>query len=79
MPFSPIIDEQECKEFFDELRSDAYRQRRKTEPITYIIKVGHGAHRARGLDIFDEEKEVEVKQHYGDGEYCGQVTESIVP
>ena len=52
-----IIDYEECTDFFNVLKSDEYKERRKTEPVTYILKEGYGAHRASGLEIFDEERE----------------------
>jgi len=47
----------ECKDFFEEINSDEYKEIKKDEPIPFILKKGYNAHRAKGLAIMDAEKE----------------------
>jgi hypothetical protein len=68
----------ECTEFFEEINSKAYKKIREKEPIPFILKKGFNAHRARGLAIFDLEKEKSVQALYNNGKKCGQITAPTV-
>jgi len=68
----------ECQQFFEEINSLPFQQKKKEEPIQYLIKVGVGAHRAAGLALFDDQKEEELKQKYENGAKCGAITNSLV-
>jgi len=68
----------ECQQFFKELDSKAYQDRKKEEPIQYLIKKGYGAHRAAGIELLDEEEELRLKLEYNNGADCGLKDKSLV-
>ena len=71
--------EDECKAFFEKINSPSYRELIKTEPIQYIIKVGHGAHRSQGVFLLDAHEEEKLKGEYGmNGENCGKINQSLL-
>jgi len=68
----------ECKQFFSEVESKEFQDRKAAEPLQYIIKVGYGAHRAAGLALFDEKQEELLRDKYADGAMCGTIKQSLV-
>jgi hypothetical protein len=58
-----------------ELNSREYLERRKTEPVTFIIKKGFGAHRASGLELFTTDAELNLIKRYKSGSKCGYIKE----
>jgi tubulin polyglutamylase TTLL1 len=68
----------ECQQFFVEMYSDEYIEKKKTTTYQYMLKIGYGAHRANGVFMFDEAREQEVINSYKNGTECGQNTSSIV-
>jgi len=54
------------------------KAKKQTEPLQFILKVGHSAHRASGLYLFDEEEEILTIQAYGNGSKCGELPQSLV-
>jgi len=50
----------------------------KTEPIQYIIKVGHGSHSANGVFILDSTETDLLNSKYDFGRKCGNETQSLV-
>ena len=55
-----------------------YQTRKETEPLQFILKVGHSAHRASGLYLFDEIEEEATRKTYGNGKLCGKVEQSLL-
>jgi len=69
----------ECKEFFRILNSEAYKTSLAEEPIQYLIKVGYGAHRAKGVYLLDQEQTAKLKKKYGSkGSKCGKVKRRLI-
>jgi len=78
-PFSyRLYREDECKQFLSLINSQKYIKSLKTEPIQYLIKVGHGSHSANGVFILDKAKTKEINQQYNFGKKCGKVTEPLL-
>jgi len=70
--------EEECLEFFKYIDSDEYEQAKPKEPLQFIMKVGHSAHRASGLELFNEKEEKRTREYYANGGKCGKHSESMV-
>lgn len=60
------------------MNSPEFALKGQTDPIQYIMKVGYGAHRARGLALLDEEEQTALNEKYAHGEKCGQFKASLV-
>jgi hypothetical protein len=70
--------ENECKAFFEHINSDAYLASLEKEPIQFVIKLGYGAHRAKGVFIFDKNETEIWREFYDDGNKCGAENKSII-
>jgi len=70
----------ECTAWFKDMYSKAYNKRAKEEgPIQYIIKVGNGSSRARGVYLLDREIFDEIEEAYGHkGALCGVETTNLI-
>jgi len=74
-----LQNEAECKAFFDRINSPEYKELIKTDPLQYIIKIGHGVHASLGVFLLDEKEETTLRKKYGDnGENCGKVQQSLL-
>jgi len=69
---------EECEEFFADVNSQDYKDRKQQEPIQYIIKKGYGAHRAIGIELFQDKFEQYIRDSYKNGAQCGMDNKSIV-
>lgn len=70
--------ENECRAFFEEINSDAYKTKLVVEPIQYVMKVGFGAHRAMGVFLLDKEETQRRIEEYDNGTKCGELTQSLI-
>jgi len=70
--------ENECKAFFELINSEKYIQSLEKEPIQFVIKLGYGAHRAKGVFIFDKNETEYWKEVYANGDNCGVENKSII-
>jgi len=78
-PFSyRLYIEDECLAFFDEITSQKYIDSLSVEPIQYLVKLGYGAHRAKGVFLLDQAYTKEVKELYDDGKLCGKFNKSLI-
>jgi len=66
-----LFNKEECKQFFNVINSEEYNKTAKTEPVQYLIKVGHGAHKAQGVFLLDQEKTNELMTQFKNGSLCG--------
>jgi len=66
-----LFDEQECRDFFKLIDSASYKAALKKEPIQYLIKVGHGAHKSQGVFLLDDEQTASLKKQFNNGKKCG--------
>jgi len=70
--------EDECKAFFKHINSQKYIKSLEKEPIQFVIKLGYGAHRAKGVFIFDKNETELWREFYDDGNKCGMENKSII-
>lgn len=70
--------EQDCKEFFYDLNSQAYLDRQKENPIQYMMKKGAGAHQGSGVFILDANRTLHTKYKYRNGQMCGKIKKRVV-
>lgn len=70
--------EDECKDFFEHINSKKYIKSLEKEPIQFVIKLGYGAHRAKGVFIFDKNETETWKEFYDNGNKCGMENKSII-
>jgi len=70
--------EDECRAFFTEINSEAYKQKLITEPIQYVMKVGFGAHRAMGVFLLDPNETQLRMEEYDNGNKCGELNQSLI-
>lgn len=68
----------ECNEFFKILHSPEYKNKKKTAPNQYILKVGYGVHRGAGVHLLNDLLEKEILEQYESGSKCGQITDNIL-
>jgi len=73
-----LFDEEECKEFFEVLESEAYKEALKREPIQYLIKIGHGAHKAQGVFLLDKNETISINKDFAKGKKCGKVNKPLI-
>lgn len=71
-------DEAECRQFFNEINSEDYQQRVEAEVYPFILKIGYGAHRARGVFLFDDEKQEDIRTEYDNGKNCGLIDNNLI-
>jgi len=78
-PFSyRLYMEEECLAFFDHINSQEYIKSLEKEPIQFVIKLGYGAHRAKGVFIFDKNETEYWREFYDNGNKCGLENKSII-
>jgi len=70
--------QEECQAFFKHINSKEYLKSLQKEPIQFVIKLGYGAHRAKGVFIFDANETEYWKGVYENGEKCGYENKSII-
>lgn len=66
-----FLEQDECKAFFDKINSEAYQATLESEPIQYILKVGHSSHSAEGVHILDTNQTDLLNTEYDEGRKCG--------
>jgi len=78
-PFSyRLYIQEECLAFFDHINSQEYINSLAKEPIQFVIKLGYGAHRAKGVFIFDRNETEYWREFYDNGNKCGAENKSII-
>jgi len=78
-PFSyRLYIEEECLEFFEEITSQKYIDSLAVNPIQYLIKLGYGAHRAKGVFLLDDEYTKNITELYDAGAKCGKYNKSLI-
>jgi len=70
--------EEECNAFFNHINSEEYIKSLEKEPIQFVIKLGYGAHRAKGVFIFDKNETEHWKGFYDNGNRCGLENKSLI-
>jgi len=70
--------EEECNAFFKHINSEEYIKSLEKEPIQFVIKLGYGAHRAKGVFIFDRNETEVWREFYDNGNKCGVENKSII-
>jgi len=73
-----FLDKGECKEFFTLMNSQEFKESLKEEPMQYLIKIGYGAHRAKGVFLLDDNKTNSLNTQYNYGAKCGDVSDLLV-
>jgi hypothetical protein len=73
-----VLDKEECIEFFRMLNTPEYEAAKKKDTYVFIEKVGYGAHRAKGVFMFNQSREDYARLTYGNGELCGTIPDSTV-
>ena len=72
------LDTQECKKFFSILNSPEYKAAKKTTPVQFIMKVGHGTHQGKGVEVLTEKLEHHFLEKYSFGSLCGVLFKDII-
>lgn len=73
-----FIDKDECINFFNIMNSEKYKSSLQLEPMQYLIKIGSGAHRARGVFLLDDNQSDSLNIQYNNGSLCGEVNNSLI-
>jgi len=74
----PLIVLEECQDFFKLINTEAYKKTLVKDPIQYLIKVGHGAHKSQGVFLLDDEQTLKLKKEFNNGKNCGKVQNFLV-
>jgi len=75
---SSSIDKEECEAFFKLINSQQYKKTLEKEPIQYLIKVGHGAHKSQGVYLLDNEKSISLEKQFKNGADCGSTKNILI-
>lgn len=70
--------EDQCRDFFEHINSQAYEDLKKERTIVYIRKQGSGAHMAKGVQPVDDEEEQSIRDIWSNGEGCGTVKTNYI-
>jgi len=73
-----LFEKEECKAFFKLINSQAYKKSLQKEPIQYLIKVGHGAHKSEGVFLLDNKKAISLKKQFKNGTGCGKTKNILI-
>ena len=76
---SYLLDEiEQCKDFFEYIQSQDYRDKKQNEGVVFIRKTGIGSHKGEGVYIVDADEEKELKEIYELGKQCGEIRNSYI-
>jgi len=53
------------------INSQEYKEKLKVEPVQYLIKVGHDAHKSSGVFLLDDEQTANLTSQFLNGSRCG--------
>ena len=67
-----LVKEDQCLEFFAEINSVAYREAKKERQAIYIRKLGAALHASKGIELFHDDEEKEVRRIFKNGTRCGK-------
>jgi len=73
-----LFEKEECEAFFNLINSQQYKNSLKKEPIQYLIKVGHGAHKSQGVFLLDNQKTISLKKDFMNGTGCGTTKNILI-
>jgi len=73
-----LYNKEHCKDFFKILNSKQYKQLKKERTIVYIRKIAARSHRGEGVQPVNQKEEDALKELYGNGKLCGNVTKSYI-
>jgi len=73
-----LYNEEHCKDFFKILNSKGYKQLKKERTIVYIRKIAARSHRGEGVQPVNQKEEDALKELYGNGKLCGNITKSYI-
>lgn len=73
-----LLDKEECKIFFRELNSQEYKASLTKEPLQYLIKIGQGFHKSKGVFLLDDYEINYLNLKYNNGLACGTVSDSLL-
>jgi hypothetical protein len=51
---------------------------KKKDGVPFLIKVSWGAHRANGIELFDDYFELRTRRKYENGNLCGQIIDNLM-
>ena len=68
----------ECEEFFVHITSAEYKERKSAHPIQYLVKLGYGAHRAKGVFLLHEKNERSLLSSFQNGRRCGRKLKNLI-
>jgi len=60
------------------INSQQYKKSLEKEPIQYLIKVGHGAHKSQGVYLLDNDKSASLKKQFKNGAACGTTKNILI-
>src|SRR3990167_1266928 len=73
-----LYDEQECKAYFEFIKTHGHKKEAKISEVQFVLKVGAGVHRGAGVYLIDFDVERKLIANYSNGEKCGQIRENLV-
>ena len=73
-----LYNEEHCKDFFNILNSANYSKLKKERHIVFIRKIAARFHRGEGVQPVNQEEEDSLKEIYGNGELCGNITKGYI-
>ena len=73
-----LDDDESCREWFDYLNSDKYSKEKEEKRIVFIAKIASGSHRGNGVEVVNEELELNIRNFYKNGQNCGQQEKNLI-
>jgi len=70
--------QEECDTFFNILKSKRHQRSLRTDPIQYIVKVGHGSHSAEGVYLLDKDVTSWLMSEFKSGTKCGKIDTTLI-
>ena len=67
-----------CKEFFDYIATDTYKQLKVEERIVFMKKKDYGLHKGKGVIPLNQLQEENLKFDYKNGLSCGHIDNSLI-
>jgi hypothetical protein len=78
MPESYLLNRKvQCKIFFEYLDSEEYKAEKEKNTYVFFKKKGAASHAGRGVFLFNEESEQELREEYKNGKKCGEVKKNV--
>lgn len=73
-----LYDEEECKAYFQFIKTEAHKKETKISEVQFVLKVGFGVHRGAGVYLVDTPTENKLIANYSDGALCGKIHDNLV-